>query len=104
MALVLARQLAVICRSLKRASRGALMRGTSRKLARNRAILLAHIKGQSVQELAHFHGLAALSIRAIISFERHRVSVSPEAQYCALRDSIDPALWMSTFGCPLDND
>jgi hypothetical protein len=80
------------------------MLGACKQGERNRSILLAYINGRSVEQLAKWHALATVTIRGIISIERHRVDVSPEPEYCALRDSIEPSLWMAAFRRPLEND
>ena len=83
---------------------GALMLGTCKKGARNRSILLAHVEGHSIEQLATWHSLAPVTVRGILSIERHRVDVSPEPEYCDLRDKIDPALWTRTFKRQISNE
>lgn len=83
---------------------GALMLGVSKQGERNRSILLAYIEGQSVEQLAKWHSLATATIRGILWRERHRVAVSPELEYCDLRDRIDPAIWILTFKRQITNE
>lgn len=78
-----------------------MMLGNCRMGERNRTILLAYLDDHTIAELAAWHGLAESSIRAIIAFERDRVCVSTEPEYCALRKSIDPALWTLKFNSVL---
>lgn len=48
----------------------------STKSDRNRAILLAHQEGSTIEQLAEVFGLAILTVRSIIYHERHKVEVS----------------------------
>jgi len=79
-----------------------MMLGNSKNGERNRSILLDHLDGHSVDALAVRHKLCPTSIRGIISFERDRVCVSTEREYCQLRKSIDPAIWAIRFERPFD--
>jgi len=74
-----------------------MMLGNSKNGERNRSILLAYLDGHSIDELAALHNLSPSSIRGIISFERERVCVSTEPEYCRLRKSIDPTIWGMKF-------
>jgi hypothetical protein len=79
-----------------------MMLGNRRNGERNRSILLAYLDGHSIDELAAGNKLMPVSIRAIISFERDRVCVSTEPEYCQLRKSIDPAGWAMKFDRAID--
>ena len=79
-----------------------MMLGNCRNGERNRSILLAYLDGHSFDELAAWHKLSTASIRGIISFERDRVCVSTEPEYCRLRESIDPILWALRFDRAFD--
>ena len=80
-----------------------MMLGNCRNGERNRSILLAYLDGHSVDELAAWHKLTPVSIRGIISFERDRVCVSTEPEYCHLRETIDPILWTLRFHSAFDD-
>ena len=74
-----------------------MMLGNSKNGERNRSILLAYLDGHTISDLAASHQLSKVSIQGIISFERERVCVSTEPEYCQLRKRIDSAVWAIKF-------
>ena len=54
---------------------------------RNQVIMLASLNGVATKELARHFNLAPKSIIEIIRNERHRLAVSPDPVYRALRKS-----------------
>ena len=54
---------------------------------RNRTIVLASLNGATTGELALLFNLSQKSITEIIRNERHRVELSPDPLYRALRQS-----------------
>jgi hypothetical protein len=54
---------------------------------RNQLIMLGSLNGLTAKELARHFNLAPKSIIEIIRNERHRLAVSPDPAYRALRNS-----------------
>lgn len=52
---------------------------------RNQSIILASLNGATTKELARHFNLAQKSITEIIRNERHRLALSPDPAYRALR-------------------
>jgi hypothetical protein len=57
---------------------------------RNQLIMLASLNGVATNELARHFNLAPKSIIEIIRNERHKLAVSPDPAYRALRNSGAP--------------
>lgn len=52
---------------------------------RNREIFAAYQHGESIEKLAEQYGLSAVTVHQIIRIERHKVAVSVDAFYEAMR-------------------
>ena len=52
---------------------------------RNREIFFAYEAGRAIEEISAQHGLSPITVRDIISREKHKQAVSPDAFYEALR-------------------
>jgi Mor family transcriptional regulator len=59
----------------------------SKTFQRNQLIMLASLNGVTTKELARHFNLAPKSITEIIRNERHRLAVSPDPHYRAMRKS-----------------
>ena len=70
------------------------MLGVYKTGARNRSTFAAHAAGRTIDELANEYLLTRTRLAAILTSERHRIAVSPDPNYCDLRDRIDPAVWL----------
>ena len=55
------------------------------KSERNRRMFAAFEAGQSLAQLGEIHGLTQARVRAVITDEKNRRTVSPEAFYRSLR-------------------
>ena len=54
---------------------------------RNQSIVLASLNGATTKDLARLFNLAQKSITEIIRNERHRLALSPDPVYRALREA-----------------
>jgi hypothetical protein len=71
---------------------GARMR--TKTIARNREIFAGYRAGKTTEQLALTYGLARPTITAIIVVERHRLEVSVDEFYEALRSSSGLKTWV----------
>jgi hypothetical protein len=71
------------------------MLGPNKTGARNRSIFATFIAGVGIDELAARYNLAPVSVRAILRSERNKVAVSPAPEYCELRGTLEPMIWVN---------
>ena len=55
---------------------------------RNRWIFVCFASGCAIESLAAQYSISPVSVRAIIRSEYHKLTVSPDTQYCQLRETL----------------
>lgn len=55
---------------------------------RNFEILIEHLEGASISQLAAQHGLRPSTVSGVLTAERHKLSVSPAREYLELRQQL----------------